>query len=95
MSTTTIRLPEELKSRVAAAANLAGTTTHNFILQAIAEKTRQEELSADFNKLADQRYANFLKTGEAIPWEEMRAFLEKRMSGDTEAVRPVAKKQAI
>ncbi len=34
MGTTTIRLPDELKARVAAAAKQAGTTSHNFILEA-------------------------------------------------------------
>src|SRR3546814_20149299 len=38
MSTTTIRLPDELKARIAEAAKRAGTTSHNFILEAIAEK---------------------------------------------------------
>ena len=38
MSTTTIRLPRELKERVARAAERAGTTPHGFILEAIAEK---------------------------------------------------------
>ncbi len=47
MSTTTIRLPEELKARIAAAAERAGTTAHNFILEAIAEKADQKELRAD------------------------------------------------
>ena len=34
MSTTTIRLPEDLKVRVGAAAKHAGTTAHAFILEA-------------------------------------------------------------
>jgi predicted transcriptional regulator len=47
MSTTTIRLPDELKARVALAAEQAGTTAHQFILQAIAEKTAQAELRSE------------------------------------------------
>jgi len=43
MSTTTIRLPHELKARVVAAAKKAGTTAHSFILEAIAEKADEEE----------------------------------------------------
>ena len=34
MPTTTIRLPEDLKARVTAAAKRAGTTIHGFILEA-------------------------------------------------------------
>jgi predicted transcriptional regulator len=57
MTTTTIRLPEDLKARVATAAKRAGTTAHGFILEAIAEKTQQAELRADFDEVAEQRYA--------------------------------------
>ena len=39
MSTTTIRLPKDLKERLVRAADRAGTTPHGFILEAIAEKT--------------------------------------------------------
>lgn len=49
MPTTAIRLPEDLKARVAAAAKRSGTTTHGFILEAIAEKTKLEDLRADFD----------------------------------------------
>lgn len=42
MPTTTIRLPEDLKARVAAAAKRSGTTAHGFILEALTEKTKQE-----------------------------------------------------
>ena len=43
MSTTTIRLSDDLKERVARAARRAGTTSHNFILEAIAEKADEAE----------------------------------------------------
>src|SRR5690606_30325512 len=49
MSTTTIRLPEDLKARVAKAAEAAGTTSHNFILEAIAEKADLAERRVDFH----------------------------------------------
>jgi len=57
MSTTTIRLPKDLNARVAAAAERAGTTSHSFILDAIAEKADQEERRGDFNDIAEKRYA--------------------------------------
>jgi uncharacterized protein (DUF1778 family) len=93
MSTTTIRLPEELKARVAAAAERAGTTAHSFILEAIAEKAEQAERRADFHEVAERRYADLLASGKTIPWRKMRKFLENRISGKT-AARPVAKKLA-
>ena len=93
MSTTTIRLSDELKARVAKAAEAAGTTSHNFILEAIAEKAEQAERRAEFYALADQRWARFLETGESIPWEEMRRYLTDRIKGK-DAPRPVARKFA-
>ena len=93
MSTTTIRLPEDLKARVAEAAKAAGTTSHNFILEAIAEKAALAEQRAAFHALADERYAAFLETGQSIPWEEARTWLRQRLAGKP-AKRPAARKQA-
>jgi uncharacterized protein (DUF1778 family) len=92
MSTTTIRIPEDLKTRVAAAAERAGTTAHSFILEAIAEKADQAERRADFLAVADQRYAKLVASGKTIPWEKMRGYLEDRIAGKT-AARPVVKKR--
>ena len=82
MPTTTIRLPEDLKARVAEAAKRSGTTSHAFILAAIAEKAEQDERRADFNQVAEDRYARIAATGQTIPWQEMRAFLEERLAGN-------------
>ena len=91
MSTTTIRLPGALKARIAKAAEAAGTTSHNFILEAIAEKAELAERRAEFHALADQRWAEFLETGESIPWEEARAYFKAKVAGKA-AKRPVARK---
>ena len=91
MSTTTIRLPEDLKARVAAVAERAGKTAHGFILEAIAEKAAQEEQRAEFNDVADKRYAQFIATGKSIPWPEMKAYLVARSKGKT-VERPAPRK---
>jgi predicted transcriptional regulator len=93
MSTTTIRLPDDLRARVAQAAEHAGTSSHNFILQAIAEKTEREELQAGMRELSEQRLSRLLTSGASIPWEEMRNYLERRMAGKN-AARPVGRKLA-
>ncbi len=93
MSTTTIRLPDDLKARVAAAAERAGVTSHSFILEAIAEKAEQEERRADFNEVAEQRYAKIVASGKTIPWSEMRRYLEDRVAGKP-AKRPAPRKLA-
>ena len=93
MSTTTIRLPKDLKARIAAAAERAGTTPHGFILEAIAEKADQAERRADFHEVAEGRYSELLASGKTISWEKMRGYLEARVAGKRVA-RPRARKPA-
>ncbi len=81
MSTTTIRLPDDLKVRVAEAAKRSGTTAHGYILEAIAEKTAQDERRAGFEAEAEGRYAKIIASGEAIPWDDMRNYLKAKIAG--------------
>jgi predicted transcriptional regulator len=81
MSTTTIRIPDDLKARVAEAAERAGKTPHSFILEAIAEKVDQEQRRSEFDNVAEERYAAIVASGETIAWHDMRAYLEKRLAG--------------
>jgi uncharacterized protein (DUF1778 family) len=93
MSTTTIRLPKDLRARIAAAAERAGTTPHGFILEAIAEKADQAERRADFHDVAEGRYSELLASGKTIPWEKMRSYLEARVAGKRVS-RPKSRKPA-
>jgi predicted transcriptional regulator len=93
MSTTTIRLPQDLKERVARAAKRAGTTAHGFILEAIAEKAEQEDRRQEFVDEAARRYAEIVASGKAVPWTEMRRYLEQRRKG-VKAARPKARRLA-
>ena len=93
MTTTTIRLPEDLKTRVAQGAERAGTTAHGFILAAIVEKAEREEQRGDFNDTAQRRYAAIVASGKTIAWHELRRYLEDRVAGKN-GVRPVVKKLA-
>jgi hypothetical protein len=45
-----------------------GTTSHNFILEAVAEKT----------DVAEQRDAGIAASRKTVPWPEMRRYLESR-----------------
>jgi predicted transcriptional regulator len=93
MPTTTIRLPEDLKARVSAAAERTGKTPHAFILEAISEKTQAEELRLDFDNVAERRYAEIVASGKTVPWSEMRRYLEGRLKGKA-VRRPSARKLA-
>ena len=91
MSTTTIRLPLDLRERVAAAAERAGTSSHNYILEAIAQRAKLDDARRDFEVTAEERFAGIVESGKSIPWKDMRRYLEARASG-AKAVKPVAKK---
>lgn len=93
MTTTKIRLPGELKARVAAAAECAGMTVHGFILEAVAEKTRRAELAADLDAEAEQRYAEIEASGQSIPWAEVRQYIKARAAGESSG-KPSARKLA-
>lgn len=83
MATTTIRLSDELKARISSAADRAGSTTHSFILEAIAEKAEQAEREAEFHDEALQRFENIIDSGKTIPWDSMKEYLTKRALGES------------
>jgi predicted transcriptional regulator len=91
MSTTTIRLEDDLKARVTAAAERAGKTAHAFILDAIAQTVEQAELEDAFQRVAEERWANVLSTGKTVSWEESKAYLDGRARGER-ARRPAPRK---
>ena len=91
MSTTTIRIEDDLKARVAAAAERAGKTSHAFILDAIAQTVEQAELDDEFHRVADERWAKVLATGKTVPWDEAKAYLQARSRGERKR-KPVARK---
>ncbi len=91
MSTTTIRIDDDLKARVAVAAARAGKTSHAFIVDAISQTVDQLELNDDFYRVADERWAKILATGKTVSWDEMGTYLAARARGETPR-RPRARK---
>ena len=91
MATTTIRIEDELKMRITAAAERAGKTAHAFMLEAIEQIVEQAELEEEFDRVADERWAKILATGKTVPWNEAKAWLEARARGERPR-KPVARK---
>ncbi|NIP73681.1 MAG: ribbon-helix-helix protein, CopG family [Gammaproteobacteria bacterium] len=91
MSTTTIRLPKDLKERVTRAAERAGTTSHALILDAIAQRVAEEDRRNDFHDTAERRYTEIVASGKTIPWKKMQTYLKDRVGGK-KATRPAARK---
>ena len=91
MSTTTIRLPDDLKARVHNVAQARGLSAHALILEAIAEKAESGERRMALVDSANTRMSRIADSGKAISWSEMRNYLKAR-TRDQEANRPQARK---
>jgi len=91
MTTTTIRLDDDLKSRVAAAAGREGKTAHAFILDAIAQTVEQAELDEAFQRVAEGRWKKVLDKGKTVVWDDAKAYLKARALGES-ARKPTARK---
>jgi predicted DNA-binding protein len=81
-STTTIRLSDEMKARLADAVRRGGTTAHGFILAAIAEKLEQDERRSALEAEAQTRLARLVKSGRSIAWADMKRYLEAHIAGE-------------
>jgi predicted transcriptional regulator len=88
MSTTTIRLPDELKERVARIAEARGLTAHAYILRAIEEHTAEQEEQAAFEQVAQRRWKQFQRDGRYYTIEDMRAYVLARARGESVALPP-------
>ncbi len=94
MSTTTIRLPDELKARVAKVAEAAGMTPHGFIVEAVAAVAAEAEARHAFHLLAQQRLEAFKRAGKSISWVDMRQYMLDKAAGHP-AKRPKARKLVL
>ena len=93
MTTTTLRIEDTLKSRVADAAQREGKTPHAFMLDAITKTVDQLELDNEFHRVADERWAELLTTGKSIGWEAAKVYMEAKARGEA-ARKPTARKLA-
>ena len=61
------------------------------MLQAIEQRATLLEAQQDFLRTAQRRLAEWERTGESIPWEEMRQYVLDRVAGK-KPVRPRPRK---
>lgn len=93
MATTTIRIEDDLKARLAAAAERTGKTAHAFILDAIARTVEHVEEDDEFHRVADARWAKVLAKVKTVPWDDAKAYLAARARGER-PTKPAARKLA-
>ena len=80
-STTSIKLPDQLKARVAAIAALEGKTAHAYMVETLDESTRIKEVRARFLAEATASRAEFEKTGLAYDAKDVFAHFRDKLAG--------------
>jgi len=83
-SSTTLKLPSELKDRVADAAQAAGQSPHAFMVEAIEAQTRLAERRREFISSALEAEREVAQSGLVYDGDEVLSYLQSRLSGQPE-----------
>ena len=90
MSTTSLKLPEDIKQRVVAAAQKQGVSPHAFMVRAIELAATTAEQRANFVAEALSAREKMVKTGKGFDADEVHAYLKARIAGE-KATKPKAR----
>jgi predicted transcriptional regulator len=81
MSTTSLKLADELKQRAAEAARRAGITPHAFMVAAIEQATTAAEARARFVAQAELARKDMLDTGKGYDAAAVHDYIRDRIAG--------------
>jgi predicted transcriptional regulator len=90
MSTTSLKLPDDLEQKAAAAAHGLGITPHAFMIEAIRQATLAAELRSQFVADAKAAHAEMLQSGQGHDARDVRGYLRDRIV-TPDIPRPAAK----
>lgn len=90
MSTTSLKLPDELKQRAVSAAQELGVSPHAFMVDAIRQAAEAVELRARFVEQALAAREEMLASGVGHDADDVHGYLRRRISGQA-ANQPGAK----
>lgn len=88
-STTTLKLSDELKSRIASVAQASGKAPHAFMVEALEAQARLAEIRQSFINDAQTSAYEVDAGGALYAMEDVHAYIHKRTSGKA-AKRPKA-----
>ena len=94
MSTTTIRLPDELRARIEKLAVARGSSAHSFMVEALARAAEEEERQLDFAAEAERRLRHMARTGEYLTLDDLRPYALALARGEKPARPQVSKMTA-
>ena len=81
-ATTTLKLPEKLKARIARLAKQKGQSSHGLMVQAIEREIAREEKMRDFVKAALASDAAAEAGGAVYRAEDVHAWMERLAKGE-------------
>ncbi|MET3105962.1 putative transcriptional regulator [Oxalobacteraceae bacterium GrIS 2.11] len=90
MSTTSLKLSDDLKQRAISAATSQGVSTHAFMVNAIEQAATSAESRANFIADANAAREQMLSTGKGYNSEDVHAYIQARVAG-RKATKPRAK----
>ncbi len=91
MATTSLKLPDSLKERVAKLAEAAGKTPHAFMVEAIEQEASRNEQYQAFLAEAEASWQAYQATGLAYDADEVNAYFRAKLQG-VELPKPALKK---
>ena len=86
-ATTTLKLSEQLKTRIVPLAEAAGKSPHAWMIEALEERVVHSEAYAEFMAEALEADREMTETGEGYAAEDVHAYLRAIIAGE-EAKRP-------
>ena len=81
MTTTSLKLPDDLKNRAAVSAKARGVTMHAFMVEAVQQATTAAERRAHFVKDALAARREFAVTSLSYDWAEVRDYYRAKLQG--------------
>ena len=79
--TTTLKLPEQLKARIAPLAEANGKSPHAWMIEALEERVVQSESYAEFMAEALEADREMTETGEGYAMEDVHRYLRAKLEG--------------
>lgn len=86
-SPTTLKLPEDLKARIAAQAEAEGMTAHAYMLQALREKVERAHRRQAYLEAGSAAWEEYQSTGIAYAFEDVKEYVLALAAGK-KPVRP-------
>ena len=85
MTTTSLKLSDDLKKRAASAARELGVSPHAFMVAAIEQAAIANEQRLDFVNAAKAARQEMTASGEGLDAREVHAYLKAKVAGNTTA----------